>query len=163
MKISDLFSSKAIDDVIYLGQFFYLVLFFECYSLITKNQSIVNSELSIESITLKPFFFYLIFLGILRVTWFFTTWIKTLLMSWIFPKAEINDLSVRSSFTIFLVLISMIIYSIIILKNPSYVPIIKEHHWILFNLYNAVFSLGTMFMFYIYLFTIPFFEGNNKK
>lgn len=160
MKISDIFSSKAIDDVVYLGQIFYLVLFFECFNLITQNQSIINSGICLESITLKPFFFYFIFLGILRVFWFFTAWIISILMS---SKTEISEISVRSSFTVFLVFVSLIVYSIIIFENPTFVPIRDNNHWILIRIYQGVFSLGAIFMFLIFLNTTPYFEGKNKK
>jgi hypothetical protein len=106
--IKNLNFTKFLDDNVLIAQTISLILFFESYSLMIDNRSIVNMTINLNEITVLPFIFLLAAIALSKVTWFLVVCLVPVKRA-----LNENEISTRTSYTSFILTVSTILYLLI--------------------------------------------------
>lgn len=134
--------SKSIDEVIFLGQTLYVLLFVECYHFLSNGTSLIFNKLTFENLSIAPLFVFIITTGILRVTCHFAYVIR--------PQIKNRStIPFRTLFTTYLLLITSTTYSLLLFFNPTFSPF--PGHPILTSVYLGFFIFLSIVMAIFFL------------
>jgi hypothetical protein len=106
--IKNLNFTKFLDDNVLIAQTISLILFFESYSLVIDNRSIVNMTIDLNEITVLPFIFLLVAIALSKVIWFLVVCLVPVKRT-----LNENEISTRTSYTSFILTVSTILYLLI--------------------------------------------------
>lgn len=136
--IKNLNFTKFLDDNVLIAQSISLILFFESYSLLFYNLTIVNMKFDIEKIRVLPFIILLTSIATSKVIWF----IIVCLLPWKLIKDN-QEISTRTSYSSFILTISILLLLIIsFYKNQSPFLVSYDDHPFLFSFLATVFTGG---------------------
>lgn len=123
---------SAIDSSTSLAQLFTLALFIESYTIIEFDTSIMDANMSITNLGIKPVLVLIFLLVAFKMIWGGIFLLKT------FAPALQSDSEVqpRTSFTGLILFAASLTYLIATHYNPSSLPIPQDTIWE--NIYNAI-------------------------
>ncbi len=145
--INNLNFTRFLDDNVLIAQSISLILFFESYSLLFYNLSIVNMKFDIDKIRVLPVIILLTSIATSKVIWF----IIVCLLPWKLKK-DTQEISTRTSYSSFILTISTLLFLIIsFCKNQSLFLVSHNDHPFLFSFLATAFTVGLIAGGYVFV------------
>ena len=106
--------SNLISDAHLLSKLFVVLIFFENLTIYSSNKSLLDITINPSEISLKPFVYFLVFLGSMRL-------VHYLIDAFILPENKELKMA-EERFTAFLLCILCLVYSLLLIFFPSANP-----------------------------------------
>jgi hypothetical protein len=133
---------NVINDNEVLARIFVVIFFFENYTLILDNRSLLSSAFRFDSLSLKPIIFFFAFIALGKALWFVWHFLLTLLRMKLNLHASWDEgVDKKVSVLAFLLCVLLLTYLGIISNNDPLAPVSHTTHPFWNKLFVAVIAI----------------------